>query len=596
MSNLGVVPVPPAAILLFGALALALLPRRLGKAIGLVAPALALLHVLALGAARDVPRLDVSWMGLSLELLAVSDARILFGIVFSLIALIGSLYALHVHDRVESVSAAAYAAGALGVTFAGDLATLIVFWELMAVSSTLLIVARRTPRARAAAVRYIAVHALGGALLLAGVIALVHDGHPLSVHALAQETGFRGWLVLLGVVINAAVPPLHAWLPDSYAEASPTGSVFLSAFTTKTAVLVLLLLFPGWRVLLYAGVVMTLYGVVYAVLENNIRRLLAYHIVSQVGYMVAAVGMGTPMALDGAGAHAFSHILYKALLFMGVGAVIYSTGKEKLSELGGLAGALKWVMVLYAIGAASIAGFPLFNGFTSKSIIVTAASQGGWPWAEFLLVVASVGTFFSTGLKLIWFTFISPLDRKHDELVPVPWNMYASMAIGAALCALFGVYPALLYRLLPFQTDYHPYTVHHVVQSVQLLLLTALVFWLLFDKLKAKDRVSLDSDWLYRKPLASLAYGLSDALVSFEANVSQRAARSARRLHAFLANPVALADRIIGRGVLIVTPGVSEPSGAGEQRMPTRRAPLGVVLFVVLTVFAIVALATLLPL
>ena len=347
-------------------------------------------------------------------------------------------------------------------------------------------------------------HIVGGSLLFAGILIHVATGGELTVQALTESgtATWAFWLILLGVAINAAIPPLHAWLTDAYPEASVTGSVFLSAFTTKTAVYVLLRVFPGASVLVVAGVVMALYGVVYAVLENDIRRLLAYHIVSQVGYMVTGVGMGTALALDGAAAHAFSHILYKSLLFMGTGAVIYATGLRKLTELGGISDKMKLVVFLYTVGAFSISGVPLFNGFISKSMVISAATYDHRPIVELLLTFASVGTFLHTGLKLPYFTFFGP--KKDTPVAPVPLNMLVAMGVGALLCFAYGVMPDLLYRLLPNGSEYHPYTVDHVMSSVQLLLGTAVAFWLLLAKLGGQATISVDTDWLYRKPLAAV--------------------------------------------------------------------------------------------
>jgi multicomponent Na+:H+ antiporter subunit D len=438
--------------------------------------------------------------GYTLELLRVDALSHIFGLIFSLIAGIGCLYALHVHHGGEHVAALIYAGTALGVVFAGDLITLFVFWELMAVSSLFVIWYGNTARAQAAGLRYLIVHAFGGSLLLCGMLIHMAAGGDLTVQALASTTpGAAFWLILIGVAINAAIPPLHAWLTDAYPEASVSGSVFLSAFTTKTAVYVLIRLFPGTSILLWFGVIMTLYGVVYAVLANDIRNLLAYHIVSQVGYMVAGVGMGSALALNGSVAHAFCHILYKALLFMGAGSVIYATDKRKLTELGGLARAMPLVLVLYMVGAVSISGFPLFNGFISKSIIISVAAQEHLPIAELMLTLASIGTFLSIGLKLPYFTFFGS-DR---DLQPhrVRSNMLLAMGIAAICCAALGIFPDWLYVRLPFDATYHPYTVDHVVSSLQLFLGTSLGFWWMLAKLKSETAIAIDTDWIYRKPL-----------------------------------------------------------------------------------------------
>lgn len=418
-----------------------------------------------------------------------------------MVAFLGAMFALHLKNRGEQIAALLYAAGSLGVTFAGDWLTLFFFWELMSISSVFLIWYRGRTESLKAGFRYLVVHFIGGNLMLFGVLLLIGSGN-LAVGSLTGAGSPAFWFVLLGVAINAAIPPLHAWLTDAYPEGTVTGSVFLSAFTTKVAVYVLVRVFPGTELLLYAGVIMAIYGIIYAVLENNIRRLLAYHIISQVGYMVAAVGIGTDLALNGSIAHAFSHILYKSLLFMGAGAVIYATGREKLTELGGIARAMPWTVITFTIAALSIAGAPLFNGFISKSIIVTAASLEGLKITDFLLTLASVGTFLSIGLKLLYFMFFG--EDRGLKPIKLPFNMNLAMGLGAFLCILYGVYPKLLYDWLPFAMDYNPFTLDHIVNYTQLLLATAVAFWFLMPRLEPHANISLDLDWFYRKPLAYL--------------------------------------------------------------------------------------------
>jgi multicomponent Na+:H+ antiporter subunit D len=310
------------------------------------------------------------------------------------------------------------------------------------------------------------------------------------------------YLIAAGFILNAAVPPLHAWLPDAYGAATFNGSVFLCAFTTKTAVYALCRGLAGLDILVPLGVIMALYGVVYAVLENDCRRLLAYHIISQVGYMVAGVGLGTELAINGACAHAFAHILYKGLLFMGCGAVLHMTGESKFTELGGLWRKMPWAFVFTLIGGLSISAFPLFSGFVSKSMIVQAGFEEHKLWVGFLLMLASAGTFRHTGLKVpyfIWFGDNKPRREVYDRAKEAPWNMNVAMAIAAFLCIFIGCYTPYLYRMLPHPVEYQPYTSYHISETMQVLLFTALGFFLLLKKLKPEAVISLDMDWFYRK-------------------------------------------------------------------------------------------------
>ena len=436
--------------------------------------------------------------------------------IFSMMALIGTIYSLHnkgVTGKVEAVASLVYAGSSLGVTLAGDWVTLIFFWELMAASSLFLIWANRSKKAIKAGFRYLLVHMFGGNCLLAGIIFKVAGGDLLVSDVTAvQDAAF--WLILIGVGLNAAIPPIHSWLTDAYPEANVTGSVFLSSFTTKVAVYCLIRMFAGTEFLIIFGVIMAIYGAIFAIMENDVRRLLSYHIISQVGFMVAGVGIGTPLALDGATAHAFSHILYKSLLFMGAGAVILATGTNKINELGGLAKKMPFTCAAFAVGAFSIAGVPLFNGFISKSITVSAACEAGYGWAEMGLLIASVGTFLHVVMKMLYFMFFG--EDAGNTVKPLPKNMYVAMGIGSTLCILYGVCPDLLYRFLPFEFEYAPFTWDHIMQYVQLLGMAIIPFIMYIKGMHPHYTITLDTDWLYRKPFAWIVKNISSLCVTIQ--------------------------------------------------------------------------------
>ncbi len=486
---------PPAFILLLGAFVLLGVPARVRSAVFVLFAALGFGHVMRLPLGTTAVG---NFAEFQLILLSVDSVNRVFGMIFSLIVLIGGIYAWHVKNRGEPVAAMLYAAGALGVTFAGDFITLLIWWEVMAIASTALIYARGTAESRGAAMRYLLVHLLGGSVLLGGVAwHYAAYGHMLIG---ALDPSFGGaWLILFGVALNAAIPPLHPWLPDAYPSATVTGTIFMGALTTKSAVYVLMRLFPGWEVLVWAGVIMAIYGLIYAVLANDIRRILAYSIISQVGYMVTGIGLGTALSLNGTAAHAYSHILYKALLLMGAGVVLHTTGKSKLSELGGLGKYLPLTLWLFMIGALSISGVPLFNGFISKSMIVSSAGEAHREGMMLVLFVASVGSFLHTGLRIPVFTFWGPDVGLRPSKPPV--NMIIAMVVAAALCVFYGCYPSALYRFLPFEAEYHPYTIPHLVESVQLLTFTFIGFWVFRRKLQGEPLIVLETDWIYRRGL-----------------------------------------------------------------------------------------------
>ena len=487
------------------------------------------------------------FLGYDLVFGRVDKLSLCFGYVFTIIAFLGMVYAIHVREPGQHVSAFLYVGSTLGVTFAGDLFTLFAFWEIMAIGSVFLIWFQRDKAALDAGFRYIMVHLFGGCVLLAGIV--MHVANTGSTHFGLMEYGnLSSQLMLLGFIINAAVPPFHAWLSDAYPEATVTGSVFLTAFTTKSAVYVLLRSFPGVELLVWLGAIMALYGVVYAVLENDIRRLLAYHIISQVGYMVCGVGLGTEMAMNGATAHAFCHILYKALLFMGVGAVIHVTGKRKLTELQGrnLYKKMPICLSLYMIGGFSISAVPLFNGFVSKTMVVAATGELHRPIIHLMLHLASIGTFLHTGLKLPYGTWFGKAreGEKVDEIEgrEPPLNMLIAMGMTAFLCILTGSYPQILYNILPYTVEFHPYTASHVMGMMQILMLTAAAFWIYIDKLGGEPTVSVDTDWFYRKPGTLVLWFCSNPLQNLRLGLQRFAARTVADVAALSKNPILLPE------------------------------------------------------
>ena len=505
----------PSVFLIFGSLLIPFMKGKVKQAYLLLLPSLALLDILLMSpGSYGVYR----FLEYNLIFGRVDRLSLVFAYVFSIMGLIGTVYTLHVKEDGQHVAAFFYIGSSLGVVFSGDLFSLFIFLEIMAISSVFLIWHRRGKAAIGAGFRYLLVHTFGGVCLLGGIVLYIVKTGSIEF-GLIEKGGLASYLILIGFILNAAVPPLHAWLADAYPEATVTGAVFLSAFTTKTAVYTLIRAFPGTEILVWLGAIMAVYGVVYAVLENDIRRLLAYHIISQVGYMVAGVGMGTVLALNGSSAHAFTHIFYKALLFMGAGAVIQMTGRSKLTELGGLYRTMPLTFLLYMIGGFSISAFPLFSGFVSKSMVVSAAAEDHRAMIWLMLTLASAGTFLHTGLKLPYFTFFGKDTGIKAKEPPV--NMLVGMGLAAFLCIFIGVYPQILYRILPFPVEYAPYTAEHVVWTLQILLFTGLGFFMLLKHVGGKQTVSLDTDWFYRKGSNAFLWLSENPVAVFENFVGQ---------------------------------------------------------------------------
>jgi multicomponent Na+:H+ antiporter subunit D len=487
--------VAPGLILVAGAILIGLTRGMARSAVALAAPLVTLYYVWQV---PDGVAVTMDFLEYAIEPVEGSPLRRMFGTIFAFMAFAGTLFSFRQAKWYELSAAHLYAAGAVGVSFAGDFITLFLYWELMAIFSTVVVWCGSSPRARAAGIRYATIHLLGGVILKVGIEGvMVHTGS-IEIQAIPLDT-FDAWMMLTGVLVNVAAYPLSAWLADAYPSASPTGSVFLSAFTTKTAILALILLFPGADILIPLGLVMIFYGIIYALLENDIRRILAYSIVNQVGFMVCAVGIGTELALNGAAAHAFAHIIYKALLFMSAGVVVYRTGRNLASDLGGLYRTMPVTTICGMIGALSISSFPLTSGFTTKTLISEAAHLEGMAVVYFLLAAASAGVFLHAGIKFPWLAFF----QKDSGLRPedAPWNMTAAMVLLSVACIALGVFPEPLYALLPYNMDYEPYKAGKVVFYLQLLLFSGLAFFLLLPWMQRTLTISIDVDWLWRRAL-----------------------------------------------------------------------------------------------
>lgn len=499
-------PFLPALIFFLGAALVGLLRGRAQVSVALLVP--------LVGGANLLFNVEhgLYWqMGLfdyTLTMMRVDKLSLLFGYLFHLAAFIGVLYALHVRDTTQQVSALLYAGGAVGAVFAGDLITLFVFWEILAVTSVFLIWARRTARAQAAGMRYLLVQVASGVILLAGALIYLHQTGSVTFEQM-QLGGLGTWLIFLAFGIKCAFPLLHNWVTDAYPEATPTGTVFLSAFTTKVAVYAFARAFPGTEWLIYIGVAMAAFPIFYAVIENDLRRVLCYSMINQVGFMVVGIGLGTELALNGAVSHAFNDVIFKGLLFMSMGAVLQMTGKINGSELGGLYKTMPLTTVLCIVGAASISAFPLFSGFVSKAMVMAAALEEGYDWVWLVLLFASAGVFHHAGIKIPFFAFFA-----HDSGIRAkdpPLNMLIAMSIAAAICIFNGSYPWLLYSLLPWPVDYAPYTWTHVITQTQLLFFSALAF--IFLKLThlyppELPSINIDAEWAYRRLLPRMVNGM----------------------------------------------------------------------------------------
>lgn len=483
----------PGVVLIIGGCLIPFLPRQARSALILGLPVVALALVWSM---PDGPGVTLPFLDYELTLIKSDPLSRLFGTIFAIMAFAGGLFSLSRASVLELTAAMVYAGAALSAVFAGDLISLFVFWEVMALASTTVIWSAGTDAAARAGMRYLVIHLLGGTVLMAGIAGEVMTTNSIDFYPMSVDTWPR-LLILAGFLLNAGAPPFSAWLSDAYPEASASGMVTLSAFTTKTAVYVLMRGFAGTDLLIPVGLFMVFYGIIYAILENDMRRILAYSIINQVGFMITGIGIGTEMALNGVAAHAFAHIIYKALLLMSAGSVLAMTGKRKCTDLGGLFQTMPLTTVCGIVGALSISAFPFTSGFVTKSMISQAAGDLNLAVVWFLLAAATAGVFLHAGIKYPWFVFF----QKDSGLRPPdpPKGMRWAMVLFAILCIGMGVHPELLYVILPFPVSFVPYTAPHVVGQLQLLLFSGLAFFLMLHQLRRTLTITLELDWFYRR-------------------------------------------------------------------------------------------------
>lgn len=495
---------PPFAIFFIGAVLAAFTRGAPQKLVLIATPIISFFNLLNLGAGNSF---EYSFMGMDLVLVYQDKLSMLFGYLFHIAALIGVIYALHVKDKLQHIAALGYAGCAIGAVFSGDWISLFLFWEGLALTSVFLILARRTARSYRSAMRYLIFQVLSGVLLFAGALMLIQAGETNKVQKLdlltQAPTSFKElgiWLIFLAMGIKAGFPLLHTWITDAYPEATESGTVFLSAFTTKVAIYALARCFAGTDILVPIGLTMACFPIFYAVIENDLRRVLTYSMINQIGFMVCGIGIGTELAINGSVAHAFNDVLFKGLLMMSMGAVLFRTGNINGSDLGGLYKSMPKTTILCVIGAASISAFPLFNGFVSKAIIMSEMLHKGHTIGWLLLLFAAAGVFHHAGIKIPFFAFFAhDSGRKVEE---APTNMLIAMTIGAAFCIGIGCFPQLLYKLLPFDMNYSPYDATHILTQLQLLFFSALAFVGLnrFGLYPPELRsTNIDSDYFYRK-------------------------------------------------------------------------------------------------
>ena len=542
---------PPGLIMIIGALLIPFLPhiiRQIYMMVLILVSAYAL--TLGFGIHSKIEIMDIQFI------IFQSDALTLpFAIIFHIAAILNVIYGAHEKDWNQHVAIMSYSGAAIAAVHAGDLLTLFVWWEATAFTSVFLILASKTKRSYKSAFRYILIQVGSGMFLLAGAILLMSKTGNTEFKTF-DINSLYGQLIFIAFGIKAAFPLLNGWLQDSYPEASEIGTVALSTFTTKLAIFCFAKSFAGTEILIIIGAIMTFYPIFFAVIENDLRRVLTYSLNNQLGFMIVAIGIGTELAINGAVAHAFAHILYKGLLFMGMGAVLYRVGTCKASELGGLFKFMPITAICTIIGAISISAFPLFSGFVAKSLIMSALGKEGLVFVYFMLLFASAGVLHHSGIKIPFFAFFA--HESGIKTKEAPLNMIIAMIIASALCILIGVFPSYFYEILPHQIQYQPYDFSHVVGQLQLLTFAAFAFICLWHfKIYPPELNStvLNSDWIYRKMIPGILLPLLGLISDINKKIEQFIVFTFISIKRFFSDTMIknkVFDREVGQDTLIV--------------------------------------------
>ncbi len=542
---------PPGLIMMIGALLIPFLPhiiRQIYMMVLILVSAYAL--TLGFGIHSKINVMDIEFIIFQSDTLTLP-----FAIIFHIAAILNVIYGAHEKHWNQHVAIMSYSGAAIAAVHAGDLFTLFIWWEATAFTSVFLILVSKTERSYKSAFRYILIQVGSGMFLLAGAILLMSETGSAEFKNFDIDSLY-GQLIFIAFGIKAAFPLLNGWLQDSYPEASEIGTVALSTFTTKLAIFCFAKSFAGTEILIIIGAIMTFYPIFFAVIENDLRRVLTYSLNNQLGFMIVAIGIGTELAINGAVAHAFAHILYKGLLFMGMGAVLYRVGTCKASELGGLFKFMPITAICTIIGAISISAFPLFSGFVAKSLIMSALGKEGLVFVYFMLLFASAGVLHHSGIKIPFFAFFA--HESGIKTKEAPLNMIIAMITASTLCILIGVFPSYFYEILPYQIQYQPYDFSHVVGQLQLLTFAAFAFICLWHfKIYPPELNStvLNSDWIYRKMIPGVLLPLLNLINNINKKIEQLIGFMFMNIRKFFANIMKknkVFDREVGQDTLIV--------------------------------------------
>ncbi|MBZ4662340.1 MAG: hypothetical protein JG776_22 [Caloramator sp.] len=407
-------------------------------------------------------------IGIGLE---VDQLSLFFGLFISLSIVLSALYSFRYIERETGkdkyyVLFLMMSASVMGFIFTGDLFNMYVMIEIMTFASVALTAFRNDrPEAVEAGFKYIAIGSIGSSLILLATVIIYAQFHTLNLAQLAGElynnytaiTIFALALMIVGYAVKVFAVPTHFVAPDAYMVAPSSISMLFSGIVNKAAVYgILRIIYVVYQsmnlssmqfLLVFWGTVTMFIGVTMALAQHDFKRLLAFHSISQIGYVITGIGLTTALGITGGLYHALNHTLFKGLLFLCAGAVFYATGTTDLDKLGGLAKRMPQTTLIFLIGAFSISGIPPFNGFVSKWIIYQASYEAGYAPVTIIALIVSVMTLASF-IKVAQSAFFGQLPKEFKNVEEVPLSMRIPMWIMAILCIVGGIVPSVVTKYL----------------------------------------------------------------------------------------------------------------------------------------------------
>ena len=410
-------------------------------------------------------------IGIALEVDALS---LFFALLVSVAVFVSGVYSIQYmrHDDNEREYYTLFlmlGGGVMGLVLSGDLFNMFIMVEILTFAAVALTAFRNTAKgALEAAFKYLVVGSIGSTCILVGTSMLYAQAHTLNLAQLAQvipgnlntATKVAFALLFVGFGTKAFIVPFHPLAADAHGAAPASISVMISGVLTKSGIYGIIrltyFLFQTMNLgtmqflLVFIGSLSMFICVTMALAQHDFKRLLAFHSISQIGYVLTAVGLCTALGVSAGLYHAMNHTLFKGLLFLAAGAVLHETGTTDLGKLGGLSKKMPHTTVLFLIGAFSISGIPPFNGFASKWMIYQATYQKavesgniGFLLVTIIALVTSVLTLASF-VKVSQSVFFGQLPKELEHVKEVPFGMRLAMGIFALLCVLTGLFPNLV--------------------------------------------------------------------------------------------------------------------------------------------------------